>query len=179
MKCWTIQVQWLFNEAPVKPWDYEISAAGERHWLTIPVVGPRHRGCFEIKAENDHGKAVCSAKLDVVGKSSCRINSLFFLILECFIYIYKPSDQSGNALSDNFKEETTESSVVTKKTVTQSTITKVGSSSDIPKSSSSTEMHKLKSAVNYSYKKVGDQPPEESSSKQHTEEHEVCFSDIK
>ncbi|KAG1672025.1 Muscle M-line assembly protein unc-89 [Nymphon striatum] len=59
------EVQWLFNEAPVKPWDYEISTAGDRHWLTIPVAGPRHHGRFELKAENDHGKAVCSAKLDV------------------------------------------------------------------------------------------------------------------
>lgn len=73
-------------------------------------------------------------------------------------------------LADNIKEEKSESSVITKKTLTQSTVTRVDSSSNVP---DKMEVHKLTSAANYSYKKVGDDPAEESRSKEHTEEHEV------
>jgi len=63
------KVQWLFNNEPVVTPDYKISAFGDTHILHIPEVMEEDAGRFSVVAENESGKAWCSALLVVVDES--------------------------------------------------------------------------------------------------------------
>ncbi len=60
------QVRWLFNNEPIVSPDYQISSIGNTHTLYIPEVFDEDAGRFSIVAENDTGRATCSALLVVV-----------------------------------------------------------------------------------------------------------------
>ncbi len=64
------QVSWLFNNEPVVSPDYQISAFGDNHSLYIPEVFDEDAGRFSVSAENEAGKATCSALLVVVDASA-------------------------------------------------------------------------------------------------------------
>ena len=64
------QVSWCFNNEPVVSPDYQISAFGDNHSLYIPEVFDEDAGRFSVTAENEAGKATCSALLVVVDESA-------------------------------------------------------------------------------------------------------------
>lgn len=59
----------MFNNEPIVSPDYKISALGDVHSLYIPEVFDEDAGRFSVIAENDAGKAWCSALLVVVDMS--------------------------------------------------------------------------------------------------------------
>lgn len=59
------KVKWLFNDSAVSGKDYLVSTSGDRQVLSIPEVKPEHTGKISCVAENEAGKAVCSAQLSV------------------------------------------------------------------------------------------------------------------
>lgn len=59
-------VTWYFNDEPIVSPDYQISRHGNVHSLYIPEVFDEDAGRFSLIAENDNGKATCTALLVVV-----------------------------------------------------------------------------------------------------------------
>lgn len=64
------KVKWLFNDKPVSGKDFLISTSGDRHVLSIPEAKPTADGVVTCVAENEAGKAQCSAKLSVLPVST-------------------------------------------------------------------------------------------------------------
>lgn len=64
------KVKWLFNEKPVSGKDFLVSTSGDRHVLSIPEAKPTSDGIITCVAENEAGKAQCSAKLSVLPVST-------------------------------------------------------------------------------------------------------------
>ena len=64
------QVEWFFNGEPVVSPDYQLSNVGDKYKLYIPEVFDEDCGRFSVTAENDSGKATCSALLVVVDEAS-------------------------------------------------------------------------------------------------------------
>ena len=60
------QVSWLFNGEPVASTDFQIYSKDETYWLHIPEVFDEDAGTFSVVAENEHGRRVCSAMLNIV-----------------------------------------------------------------------------------------------------------------
>jgi hypothetical protein len=65
-----VQVYWLFNNEPVVSPDYQISSTGDTYSLYIPEVFDEDAGRFSVTAENDSGKATCSALLVIVDEEA-------------------------------------------------------------------------------------------------------------
>ena len=66
----TCQVCWLFNNEPVTSPHFRIGSRPDgTHTLHIPEVFDEDAGRFSVLAENDAGKATCSALLVVVDES--------------------------------------------------------------------------------------------------------------
>lgn len=63
----TPQIKWTFNDKPVQGKNFLISTSGDRQVLTIPHVTHEVVGKISCSAENDVGKAVCIAYLNLVG----------------------------------------------------------------------------------------------------------------
>ncbi len=63
-------MSWLFNNEPIVSPDYQISSFGDNHSLFIPEVFDEDAGRFSVAAENEAGKATCSALLVVVDASA-------------------------------------------------------------------------------------------------------------
>lgn len=59
----------MFNNEPIMSADYRITAFGDTHILHIPEVFDEDAGRFSVVAENESGKAWCSALLVVVDES--------------------------------------------------------------------------------------------------------------
>ena len=59
----------MFNNEPIVTPDYKISAFGDTHILHIPSVMEEDAGRFSVVAENESGKAWCSALLVVVDEA--------------------------------------------------------------------------------------------------------------
>lgn len=59
------KIKWLFNDFPVTGKDYLVSTSGDRQVLSIPEVKNDNQGRITCVAENEVGKAVCSAQLIV------------------------------------------------------------------------------------------------------------------
>ena len=59
----------MFNNEPIVSRDYRISAHDNTHVLHIPEVFTEDAGRFSLLAENDAGKATCTALLVVVDES--------------------------------------------------------------------------------------------------------------
>ncbi|KAJ1525037.1 hypothetical protein ONE63_009883 [Megalurothrips usitatus] len=57
------KVRWLFNDEPVSGKNFLVSKSGDRDVLSIQEADSN--GCVSCTAENDAGKAACSAKLTV------------------------------------------------------------------------------------------------------------------
>jgi len=66
----SFQVRWLFNDEPVSGSNFLVSKSGERDVLSIPEVSLENMGRVTCIAENEAGKATCSATLAVVGESN-------------------------------------------------------------------------------------------------------------
>lgn len=64
------KVKWLFNNNPVSGKDFLVSTSGDRHVLSIPEAKPTSDGVISCVAENEAGKAECSAKLSVLPVST-------------------------------------------------------------------------------------------------------------
>lgn len=64
-----VQVRWFFNNEPVVSPDYQVAAMGDVHSLHIPEVFDEDAGRFSVTAENDSGKATCSALLVIVDEA--------------------------------------------------------------------------------------------------------------
>ena len=66
-----LQVRWLFNNEPVTSPHFRVGSRpdGITHTLHIPEVFDEDAGRFSVLAENDAGKATCSALLVVVDES--------------------------------------------------------------------------------------------------------------
>ena len=65
-----LQVKWFFNNDPIVSPDYKISNVGDTYSCYIPEVFEEDAGRFSITAENDIGKATCSALLVVVDEAN-------------------------------------------------------------------------------------------------------------
>ncbi|XP_071443400.1 titin isoform X2 [Hetaerina americana] len=61
----TPKVRWCFNDNPVSGQGFWISTSGERQVLSIPDAAPELSGKISCIAENEAGKATCTAKLTV------------------------------------------------------------------------------------------------------------------
>ncbi|RZF43973.1 hypothetical protein LSTR_LSTR013424 [Laodelphax striatellus] len=59
------KVRWLFNDKPVAGKDMLISTSGPRQVLSIPSVTSETAGQITCVAENEAGKAACTAKLAI------------------------------------------------------------------------------------------------------------------
>lgn len=66
----TSQVKWLFNDKPVQGKHFLVSTSGDRQILTIPQANHEVVGKVSCCAENDVGKAICIAYLNLVGDLS-------------------------------------------------------------------------------------------------------------
>lgn len=66
----TPKIKWLFNDEPISGKDFLISTSGDRQVLSIPNVKKDHSGTITCIAENEAGKASCSAQLMVESSSS-------------------------------------------------------------------------------------------------------------
>lgn len=64
------KVKWLFNDNPVSGKDFLVSTSGDRHVLSIPEAQPTSSGVITCVAENEVGKAQCSANLTVLPVST-------------------------------------------------------------------------------------------------------------
>lgn len=65
------QVRWLYNDEPVSGKDFLVSVSGSRQVLAIPTVSrDLHGGKITCTAENEAGKASCTASLNVVGEAT-------------------------------------------------------------------------------------------------------------
>lgn len=63
-----LQIRWLYNDEPVSGKDFLPSVSGSRQVLAIPAVLKSHGGGkITCSAENEVGKASCSAFLTVTG----------------------------------------------------------------------------------------------------------------
>lgn len=63
-----LQIRWLYNDEPVSGKDFLPSVSGSRQVLAIPAVLKSHGGGkITCSAENEVGKASCSAFLRVTG----------------------------------------------------------------------------------------------------------------
>lgn len=60
----------MFNNEPIVSPDYQISCFADTHTLYIPETFDEDAGRFSVIAENDSGKATCSAVLEVVEESA-------------------------------------------------------------------------------------------------------------
>lgn len=64
----SLQIRWLYNDEPVSGKDFLPSVSGSRQVLAIPAVLKSHGGGkITCSAENEVGKASCSAFLIVTG----------------------------------------------------------------------------------------------------------------
>lgn len=61
----TPKIRWLFNDGPVSGKDFLISTSGERQVLSVPLLSNSHSGKITCVAENEAGKATCTANLSV------------------------------------------------------------------------------------------------------------------
>ncbi|CAG9864548.1 unnamed protein product [Phyllotreta striolata] len=59
----TPKIKWLFNEEPISGKDFLVSTSGNREVLSIPVAKRDHSGTVTCHAENEAGKAHCTASL--------------------------------------------------------------------------------------------------------------------
>lgn len=64
------KVTWLFNDKPAPEKDFLISTSGDRHVLSIREVTSTNDGAITCVAENEAGKAQCTAKLTVLPVSA-------------------------------------------------------------------------------------------------------------
>lgn len=64
------QVQWYFKGEPITAQDFTITMEDDQHGLYIPALKPENAGRYTCTAENDKGKATCTANLVVSGKLS-------------------------------------------------------------------------------------------------------------
>ncbi|XP_067120871.1 titin [Centruroides vittatus] len=61
------EVQWYFGEILIKSDKFQtVSSDGDHHSLTIAKCLPFHAGRYTVKAENDSGRAVSSATLNII-----------------------------------------------------------------------------------------------------------------
>lgn len=114
-----LQIRWLYNDEPVSGKDFLPSVSGSRQVLAIPAVLKSHGGGkITCSAENEVGKASCSAFLTVTGNilelvafysnhvivkfcNYCKSYQLFFHISNCpgLVFILAPLPLSHQASS--------------------------------------------------------------------------------
>ncbi len=63
-------MRWLFNNEQIVSPDYQITCFADVYSLYIPEVFDEDAGRFSVIAENESGKATCSALLEVVDESA-------------------------------------------------------------------------------------------------------------
>lgn len=63
----TPHIKWLFHDKPVQGKNFLVSTSGDRQVLTVPQVNNEVIGKISCSAENEVGKAVCIAYLNLAG----------------------------------------------------------------------------------------------------------------
>lgn len=145
----TPKIRWLFNDKPVSGKDFLVSTSGERQVLSIPEANKSNEGVVTCVAENEAGKSVCTAKLNV-------------------------QPISTTILPEVNREVTkhTESSYTLKREVvvqTATSSTKVVSDSEEPH----VEVHKYTSQDDKSFKQIDQQAPSITESRRSEKYHQT------
>ncbi|XP_050302710.1 titin-like isoform X2 [Anthonomus grandis grandis] len=152
------KVKWLFNGSPISGEGCLISTSGDRQVLSIPNVKPEHQGTITCVAENEEGKATCSASLTVQ-------SSLDLALPEQSVQM--------SLLPTDTKSHVETSYSVNREVITQSS---TSSSSKIITSSTSepqTEEHKTVLQQSQIFKQVNQDAPQIQKSQRVEEYHKV------
>lgn len=148
----TPKVKWLFNDNPVSGKDFLVSTSGDRHVLSIPEAKPSSDGVITCVAENEVGKAQCSAKLSIMPVSASLL------------------PQVNREVTKH-----TESSYTLKREVVVQT---ASSTSKVIKETSNgaepiVEIHKYSSEDEKHFKQINDNPPDITESHKKEEYHQT------
>lgn len=148
----TPKVKWLFNDNPVSGKDFLVSTSGDRHVLSIPDAKASSDGVITCAAENEAGKAQCSAKLSVLPVSTQ-------LLPQVNRELTKHTESSYTLK----REVVVQTASSTSKVISE---TNAGTEPNI-------EIHKYSSEDERHFKQINDNPPDISESHKKEEYHQT------
>lgn len=146
----TPKIKWLFNDEPVQGRDFLISTSKNRQVLTIPKVTVNTVGKISCLAENEVGRAVCVANVNLIGDA-------------------RYPTESTQSLT---QEDTSGSSFITMKKQIFTT-TSSSHTSNYENGVPQTQIHSTSTHLDHSFKKVGDAAPEVVESQQFQEYKQI------
>jgi titin len=144
----TPKVKWFFNDEPVHGTGFLISTSGDRQVLTVQKVSAETVGKVTCIAENEVGKAACTAHIKLVDD-----------VAKTTSQVMTQEDTSGSSLVTVRKQVTTS-------TTSQQLNTNING---VPQTQITTTTNNADS----SFKQIGDQSPEVIETKQYQEYRQV------
>ncbi|XP_017775027.1 PREDICTED: titin [Nicrophorus vespilloides] len=163
----TPKVRWTFNGAPVSGKNFLISTSGDRQVLSIPEVSKENGGRIECIAENEAGKATCSASLIIQSVSDITLPEM----AQSLEIVQIPADNWNKDIQQH-----TESSFTYKREINVQSSS--STSSKIISSTTATpephiEEHKYSSKDEKSFKQINLEAPEIKESHKEEEYHKI------
>lgn len=160
----TPKSKWLFNDNPISGKDFLISTSGDRQVLSIPTVKKEHSGTITCVAENEIGKASCTASLQVQPTDSTTLP-------ESQVSMFTPlaplSTERSQHIETSYK--------INREVVTQSSTSQSSKviSSSVEEKQPHIEEHKVVSQKAHVFKQFNQDAPEIKESTKIEEYHKV------
>ncbi|KAG8223452.1 hypothetical protein J437_LFUL001944, partial [Ladona fulva] len=151
----TPKIRWCFDDQPVSGQGFWVSTSGERQVLSIPEAMPNLSGKISCLAENEEGKAICSANLLVeVPTENEIVNGMAMIDLQ------NHDEDDANLSSPSFSMKRAvfmQSSTQVIKTSSSSFSSSMNTKSGEPTIQSQSQS--ITSQSEKAIKQIGDQPP--------------------